>query len=63
MRLTNRQVDLLEHVDDFTEWIECLGSVTADDVDYLLKLVAALGDTIEEEPSELAEECPWTGGH
>lgn len=63
MRLTNRQVDLLEQVDDFTEWIECLGSVTTDDVDYLLKLVAALGDTIEEEPGELAEECPWTGGH
>lgn len=63
-RLTNRQVDLLEQLDDFIEWIECLGRIEKEDVSYLQELLDNLANTISksEEENELAEKCPWPEG-
>lgn len=61
-RLTNRQVDLLEQLDDYVEWIECYGHINAKDVSYIQGLIDNLAKSIVEskENNELAETCPWT---
>ena len=63
-RLTNRQVDLLEQLDDFIEWIECLGRVEKEDVSYIQELLDNLANTISksEDENELAVMCPWPEG-
>ena len=59
-RLTNRQVDLLEQLDDYVEWIECYGHINAKDVSYIQGLIDNLANSIVEEGhNELVEECPW----
>ena len=60
-RLTNRQVDLLEELDDYIEWIECYGRINENDVTYIQELIDNLANSISksEENDELAEKCPW----
>lgn len=60
--LTNRQVDLLEQLDDYVEWIECYGHINEKDVSYIQGLIDNLAKSIVEtkERNELAEKCPWT---
>ena len=60
-RLTNRQVDLLEQLDDYVEWIECYGHIDENDVTYIQELIDNLANSISksEENDELAEKCPW----
>lgn len=59
--LTNRQVDLLEQLDDYIEWIECSATLTEKDVSYVQGLIDNLAKSIRENEStdELAKECPW----
>lgn len=60
--LTLEQVDLVEQIDDFVEWIACYGSATVKDVEYLQSLVDNLAKSIEaseKETNELVEESPW----
>lgn len=61
--LTNEQVDLVEQIDDYVEWIACYGSATTADVEYLQSLVDNLAKSIaaseKEQQDELAEESPW----
>lgn len=58
------QVDLLEQLDDFIEWVECFGSISSSDVAYMQKLLDNLANSVSksEEKYELAEECPFPQG-
>ena len=60
-QLTNEQVNLLEQIDDFVEWIELSGRATLEDIDYLQGLINSFGNSIKErdEKQKLAEKCPW----
>lgn len=60
-QLTNEQVNLLEQIDDFVEWIELSGRATLEDIDYLQGLIDGFGKSIKErdEKQQLAEKCPW----
>lgn len=60
--LTNEQVDMLENIDGFIEWIEISGTCSTKDVEYLQELIDKFAVSISK--SEVADEvdktCPWT---
>lgn len=62
--MTAEQVELLEQLDDFVEWVECFGSIGSGDVAYMRQLVDNLADSVSksEGKNELAEECPFLEG-
>lgn len=59
--LTNEQVDMLENIDGFVEWIEISGTCSTKDVEYLQELIDKFAVSISK--SEVADEvdktCPW----
>lgn len=59
--LTNEQVDMLEDIDGFIEWIEISGTCSTKDVEYLQELIDKFAVSISK--SEVADEvdktCPW----
>ena len=63
--MTDEQVELLEQLDDFIEWVECFGRVGSDDVAYMRGLLENLADSVSksEEKDELAKECPFLEGN
>lgn len=62
--MTAEQVDLIEQLDDFVEWVECFGSIGSGDVAYMRQLVDNLADSVSksEGKNELVEECPFPEG-
>lgn len=60
--LTDNQVDLLEQLDDYIEWIELSGSASSADIEYLQELINKLGESIsksEKERNELDKTSTW----
>lgn len=59
--LTKKQVDLLEQLDDYVEWIELSATATSEDIEYLRRLLDELGESISksEVAYELDKESPW----
>lgn len=60
--LTNEQVDMLEDIDGFIEWIEISGTCSAQDVEYLQELIDKFGASIsksERERDAMDKACPW----
>ena len=60
MNLTDEQVELLDTIDGFFEFIEGAGEITQEDIDFIQKQVDNLSKTIIESKAEdVVEECPF----
>ena len=59
--LTNEQVDMLEDIDGFIEWIEISGTCSSKDVEYLQELIDKFAVSISksEDADEVDKACPW----
>lgn len=59
--LTNEQVDMLEDIDGFIEWIEISGTCSTKDVEYLQELIDKFAVSISksEVSDEVDKTCPW----
>lgn len=62
--MTSKQVDLLEQLDDFIEWVECFGRISSADVAYMARLVENLACSVKksEERNALVEKSPFPEG-
>lgn len=59
--LTNEQVDMLEDIDGFIEWIEISGACSTKDVEYLQELIDKFAVSISKSEviDEVDKTCPW----
>lgn len=59
--LTNKQIDMLENIDGFIEWIEISGTCTTEDVEYLQGLINEFAVSISKSEviDEVDKTCPW----
>lgn len=59
--LTSSQVEALEQLEHYINWLECYGSINTTDVDYLQELIDNLAASIAQrkKENELAEKSPW----
>lgn len=62
--LTQEQVDLVEQLEGYVEWIEISGRISREDVDYFQSLIDYLAESISkrEKENELVEKGPWAEG-
>lgn len=60
MNLTDEQVELLDTIDGFFEFIEGAGVISQEDIDFIQKQVDNLSKTIIDSKAEdVVEECPF----
>lgn len=60
--LTNEQVDLLEQLDDYIEWIELSATATLNDINYIQALIDRLAASVvecERKRNELDKASTW----